>query len=88
MFISAFLPKQSNLSFRRLYAHSMTIRADESLNPKNCSFSLDPPFRNSFIKKSNKGFAGSSKVHTGTGSSPFNYNFRVARNIFISMALI
>ena len=88
MFISAFLRQQSNLSFRRLYAHSMTIRADESLHPKNCYFSLDPPFRNSFIKKSNKGYAGSSKLHTGTGSSPFNYNFGVARNIFISKVLI
>ena len=44
------LRKQPNLPFRRPNAHSMTIRADESLNPKNCSFSLDPPFTNSFVK--------------------------------------
>ena len=48
----------------------MTIRADESFNPKSCSFSLDPPFTNSFIKKGKNAYAGSSKMHTGTGSSP------------------
>ena len=69
MFISIFLRKQPNLSFRRPNAHSMTIRADESLNLKMCSFSLDPPFTNPFIKKGNNGYAGFPKIHTGTGSS-------------------
>ena len=55
MFISAFLPKESNLSFRRLYAHSMTIRAGESLNPKNCLIlHLEIPS----LKKATKGTQG------------------------------
>ena len=70
MFISISLRKQPNLPLRGRTAHSMTIRADESLNPKNCSFSLDPRFTNSFITKGNNGYAGSPKIHTGTRSSP------------------
>ena len=70
MLISISPSKQPNLPFRRSNAHSMTIRADESLNPKNCCFLLDPPFKNSFIRKDNNGYTMSPKIHTGTGSSP------------------
>ena len=58
MFISISLRKQPILPFRCPNADSMTMRADESLNPKNCSFLLDSPFTNSFVKITTMGTQG------------------------------
>ena len=58
MSISISFRKQPNLPFKRPNVHSLTIRADESLNPNNCSFLLDPPFTNPSLKKATMGTQG------------------------------
>ena len=53
--ISMSLLRQPKRPFNLPKAHSLTILADDSLKPKNCSSWPFPPLANSFIKKGSKG---------------------------------